>query len=338
MPDCCQFEKLVTARLKALDFRKDLANASRSALDKKCPPISAPRRADVILAEINAIPSSQHLLDYREFSVYYAFKSQAPETIFEIARLRELTYRELDEGSGQEIDTDSYDDTYTHLFIFDRAANKIVGAYRFGQTDMLVSDACGSGLYLWQMFDFSEAYKTHIFPALEMGRSFIAPEYQRRAYGLFLLWKGIGVFLIRHPRYRTLYGTVSLSLQYHPLSISLMEGVLTRNTNQVATPFDAIDNILGEPLENFLKEYDVSFSALSEMVQLIELDGKSVPVMLKQYHRVGAKFYCVGVDKNFSGTPGFLLDVYMPEGPAKNFARFFDKNEVERYQLYGGDE
>ncbi len=330
MIDFNEFKELASHRLKELNNREKTTKIHA----KKPEIIRSPQTKDIISSEITAIPQNQHLLNYREFSVYYAFKHQIPETVIEISRLREVTYRALDEGSGKEIDSDRYDENYTHLFVFDNTEKKIVGAYRLGQTDKILSGKGCSDLYLWQTYKFSKEYQSRIFPALEMGRSFIAPEYQGRAYSLFLLWKGIGVFLIRNPRYRTLYGTVSLSLQYHPLSISLIESVLVTNQHEEIKPIESFENVTGERLHRLLQQHDIDFSALSKMIQTIEPDNKSVPVMLKQYYRLGAKFHCVGIDKNFSGTPGLLLDVYMPEGPATTFSRFFDNNEVERYKEY----
>ncbi len=330
MLDVYKFNNLISERLSELN-NKEIREITQPPEQEK---IREAQKKDILTSEIRGIPKNQHLLSYQEFSVYYAFKHQIPRTVIEISRLREVTYRALGEGSGKEVDNDHYDDSYTHLFAFDNAQNKIVGAYRLGQTDKIMSENDDTGLYLWQMFNFSKEYKKRIFPALEMGRSFISPEYQRRAYSLFLLWKGIGVFLIRNPRYRTLYGTVSLSLQYHPLSISLIESALSTNRNTEVTPLEPFKNILGDALQLFLAEHKIDLTALSKAVQTIEPDNKSIPVMLRQYYRLGARFYALGIDKNFSGTPGFLLDVYMPEGPATTFSRFFDKNEVERYKKY----
>ncbi len=326
----CKFKNLLTDRLNELNREISPKKTPAPVLAK----IREPQKEAVILSEIKNIPNNQHLLNYQNFSVYYAFQYQIPNTTTEIARLREATYRALNEGSGKEIDADCYDETYTHLFVFDNTKNKIVGAYRLGQTDKIISDNGDSNLYLWQMFDFSKEYQQRIFPALEMGRSFISPEYQRRAYSLFLLWKGIGIFLIRNPRYRTLYGTVSLSRQYHPLSISLIESALTINKNKEITPRIPFKNILGKALHLFLAEHTIDINTLSKAIQTIESDNKSIPVMLKQYYRLGAHFYCTGIDKNFLSTPGLLLDVYMPDDPATNFSRFFNKNELERYKEY----
>lgn len=261
-----------------------------------------------IEAELAALPQDQRLVEYRGFSVYYAYHDQIEQSVREIGRLREATFRDLDEGSGQACDLDEFDRTYTHLFIWDPQNRKIIGAYRMGQIDRLLEANDKSNLYLSQMFDLTDAFLAGVSPGLEMGRSFLIAEHQRSLTGLALLWRGIGEFLFRHPRYHTLYGTVSISTQYCPRSIALMSRVLVgdRLTVRPKNPFRAL---LPLEVEAYIGRHGVSVSELSNLVRAIEPEGTDIPILVKQYLKIGARFHSISIDTGFGGTPGALLSV-----------------------------
>ena len=287
----------------------------------------------LMVKELASLPEEQHLLDFKSFSVYYGYQHQIPTCVQEITRLREITFRELNEGSGEACDTDHFDATYTHLFIFDHKNEEIIGAYRMGQTDLLLKDGDVSKLYLSQMFNFTPEFVNRQQPCLEMGRSFIIKAHQNSFHGLLLLWKGIGAFVCKHPRYRTLYGTVSLSKLYDPRSVALMnEVVVTERAGvEARTPFEG--NLHPEA-QVFLNKEAVTLEQLSALVQGIETDSKDIPVLLKQYHKLDAKFHCTGIDTNFNHTPGLLLSVDLPNAPEKLVKLYLGKGKEEylRYE------
>lgn len=266
--------------------------------------------------ELSLLPEKQHLLDFKSFSVYYGYQNQIPVCVQEITRLREITFRTLNEGSGEACDTDKFDSTYMHLFVFDHKNEEIIGAYRIGQTDLLQKDGDVSQLYLSQMFNFGYEFINQQQPCLEMGRSFIIEAHQNSFHGLLLLWKGIGAFVCQNPRYRTLYGTVSLSKLYDPRSVALINEIMVADSDGVTskTPFKGL---LHPEVKDFINSESVAFGELSALVTGVEKDGKDIPVLLKQYYKLGAKFHCTGIDTNFNHTPGLLLSVNLPEAPEK---------------------
>jgi hypothetical protein len=158
-----------------------------------------------------------------------------------------------------------------------------------------------------------------------MGRSFVVAGKQCSYNPLLLLFKGIGAFVCRFPRYRVLYGTVSLSCQYQPLSVLLIEQFL-------ATPSDAVrakkrfDHPVPPELTEYLAGYPRDIESLDWLVSQIEPDHKGLPVLVRQYHQLGARFYGVGIDPNFSGTPGLLLSVDLLAAPAKLLKRYLGEN------------
>ncbi|MEP7705486.1 lysophospholipid acyltransferase family protein [Paraglaciecola sp. 25GB23A] len=270
---------------------------------------------EVILQEVHALPSEQHLLDHKDLSVYFGYKQQMPNTVLEIARLRELVFRQHNEGSGEALDTDKFDDSYTHLFLMKRATGQIIGAYRMGQSDKLLAEGELDKLYLHRMFEFGPEFVNRQQPCLEMGRSFLIPEYQRSFQGLYLLWRGIGAFVCKFPHYRTLYGTVSISKLYDPRSVALIEKAMVTQTTTVR-PRACFDYQLHPEVIDFIAQNNLR-PHLTALLKGIEADGKDVPILLKHYEKLGATFHCLGIDKHFNDTPGLLLSVDLPSAPEK---------------------
>ncbi|MDC0603410.1 lysophospholipid acyltransferase family protein [Aliiglaciecola sp.] len=278
-------------------------------------PIAEETSWQVIQNELEKLPQEQHLLNHKDFDVYYGYQHQLPNTVHEIARLRELVFREHNEGSGEPIDTDHFDATYTQLFVVNEQQQKIVGAYRMGRTDELLKDGDLSKLYLAKMFKFGPQFVNQQRPCLELGRSFLIPDYQRSFQGLYLLWRGIGAFVCKYPHYRTLYGTVSLSKLYSPRGVALIKHALISDTKGVE-PFNHFDF----PLHHELIDYDNQHGLkgdLSPLLACVEQDGKDIPILAKHYQKLGAKFHCLGIDKSFNDTPGLLLSVDLPQAPEK---------------------
>lgn len=279
-------------------------------------PIMPAVDADLLVKDIGSLPQEQHLLDFKNFSVYYGYQHQIPHCVAEITRLREVVFRMHNEGSGEPCDTDKYDATYTHLFIFDHQENEIIGAYRMGQTDILLKEGDISQLYLSQMFNFTPAFINQKEPCLEMGRSFVVEKHQNSFYGLLMLLKGIGHFAGKNPQYQTLYGTVSLSKLYDPRSVALINQVMVNDTKgvQAKTPFAGE---LHPEVTQFFADKTSDIKTLSTFVQALESDGKDIPVLLKQYHKLGGNFHGMGVDTNFNNTPGLMLSVNLAKAPKK---------------------
>lgn len=294
---------------------------------KSMSPVAEKTDSTLIKTELEKLPEKQHLLNFKHYAVYYGYQTQMPNCVKEIARLRELTFRDLDEGSGEPYDTDKFDATYMHLFIYDSSNNQITGAYRIGQTDRLQKQGGLEQLYLSQMFNFNDDFINQQQPCLEMGRSFIIASEQKSYHSLLLLWKGIGAYVSQNPRYRTFYGTVSLSKQYDPRSVAIMEKTMVKPSVGV-TAKTAFLGQLHPEVTQFIAQNTIKLEGLSTIISAIEKDGKDIPVLLKQYHKLGANFHCMGIDTNFNQTPGLLLSVHLPSAPEKLLKLYLGDNKA----------
>ncbi|MGH8580449.1 MAG: lysophospholipid acyltransferase family protein, partial [Gammaproteobacteria bacterium] len=177
---------------------------------------------DALHSDLNALPPHQCLSTSGALSVWYAHSDQVPFVLQEIGRLRELTFRRVGEGTGKAADIDLFDSYYLHLFAWDRENEKLVGAYRMGLTDDIIARFGTKGLYTNTLFKLKRPALARLNPAIELGRSFVRPAYQKRFGALLLLWSGIGHFVASHPRYRFLFGPVSISNDYRLISQQLM--------------------------------------------------------------------------------------------------------------------
>ena len=269
--------------------------------------VSGVNRASTIAAEIAKLPRESCLIESGAFQVFVAEARRVPAALREIGRLRELTYWAVGEGTGRQLDLDSFDDRYLHLFSWDRQRKRIVGAYRIGQTDRIMATAGVDGLYTRTLFRYDERLITRLSPALELGRSFVRAEYQKNYTALLLLWKGIGRFVAIHPQYRVLFGPVSISCRYSDRSHCLLMAFLHQNhldsdlaqivepiTPRVVTPAPA------PYVPRSVEEAD-------RLVTEAERDGKGVPVLLRQYLKLNAKLLGFNVDPQF----GDALDALM---------------------------
>ncbi len=306
-------------------------------------PGSPPKR---FAAEIEALGSEGIMLQHRDWDVVVGRREQLPKVVEEIGRLREIAFREVGEGSGKRLDLDSYDDTYLHLFLWDRRRQEVLGAYRLGPTDEILPSRGIAGLYTHTLFEFGEPLIRQITPALELGRSFVRPEYQRHPAALMLLWKGIGRFLARHPRYRMMFGPVSISNAYQSMSrrllISFLSaaprlsglGRLIRPRNPVALAPVVDFN------ETRIRRVVADLDEVDQLVREIESGQRRVPVLLRQYLKLNAKLLGFNIDSTFCDClDGLMLvdllevdrrimDQYLGEEGAAAFMAHHRRSEI----------
>lgn len=298
--------------------------------------IIAPQAREHLAAEVAALPAEQCLTEQNGLRVFQARADQIPAVLREIGRLREITFRAIGEGTGRAIDLDTYDDYYRHLFIWNPAAGDLVGAYRLGASDEILPARGRKGLYSYSLFKYKKALIQGMGPALELGRSFVRPEYQRSPASLFLLWKGIGRFLSQNPRYRYLFGPVSISGDYRHRSHQLMVEFLRARAWDAErarlvrprTPFKAKKGSAKAPLHGAVRDIE----ALSDLIGRIEPDGKGVPVLLRQYLKLGGRVAGFNVDPDFGQVLDGLIFVDLAETEQAVLARYMGREAASDFR------
>ena len=275
--------------------------------------IAEPVSPDLMASEVERLPRETLLIEKGDMRVYCTAAKNIPETLKEIGRLREVAFREVVEGTGKSSDIDQYDNYYLHLFLWNKNTCEIVGAYRIGEVDKIVRQHGLHGIYTRSLFRYHANFLHKMGTCLEMGRSFVRPEYQKSLSALMLLWKGIGAYVAANPKYRVLFGPVSISSDYSEVSRMLMAGCLGVN-NCDKSLADLVSPTT--PLKNKKQFWTLddlkglqSVEQLSSLVQRIEKDSKGIPVLLRQYLKLRGELVGFNVDPDFNNALDGLIIV-----------------------------
>jgi putative hemolysin len=301
-------------------------------------PVVPPVPAAELAAEVAALPEDARLIVSDDLHVYVARAAAIPKVLREIGRLREVTFRDVGEGTGHEIDLDAFDATYLHLFIWSGVGQEIVGAYRLGPTDEIIAESGVSGLYTASLFKYDPKLFEAMGPALEMGRSWIRTEHQKSYTGLMLLWKGIGTFVGRHPRYATLFGPVSISADYRSLSQRMIVAFLERNRKLTGwADWVRPTNPFREtrwPGVSLSPAHLTDLEEVSRFISEIESDQKGVPILLKQYLRLDGRLLSYNVDPDFANVLDVLIVVDLRATAQKALQRYMGRENFERFRAF----
>jgi putative hemolysin len=297
----------------------------------------------LLKAEVEALPAGQRLVESGRYLIQYARAEQIPWCLQEIGRLRESTFRAAGEGTGKSSDIDLFDAYYLHLFLWDREANAIVGAYRMGLADEILARYGKRGLYTQSLFNYSSRLLETLNPAIELGRSFVRVEYQRSFSSLLLLWRGILQFVLRSPRYAVLFGPVSISNDYEPISRELMVDYLRTNNGEATLakhvkprhPFRVDRSKISREVEIAdLKDIE----QLSRVIARIEHDNKGVPILLKQYLKLGGRLLGFNADDQFSDALDGLIVVDLRASEPRVLARYMGQEGAAAFFVHHGAE
>ena len=296
---------------------------SRIMMDWK--PIAEPADSKQVRAEVEDLASSKGgpLASQGGLEVYLAGPESIPAVMHEIGRLRETCFRDVGEGTGKPLDLDNFDHHYLHLFLWDPKAGKIAGGYRMGRTDTIMAEFGSKGLVTASYFDFEEPFLDFLNPGLELGRAFVASDYQKSIYPLALLWRGVGAFLVRYPRYHKLFGCVSISDDYTRISQDLIVKYMrgSHRNEQLARwvhPQNAYPDLSEKEISHRLENIEQVSAAIADM----EPDGKGVPVLLRQYLKLNATLLEFNVDPDFNNSLDALVLVDMHKAPLKMLQRY----------------
>ncbi len=308
-------------------------------LPKRVVSVAAPTPQSALIREISSLPPDRLLSESGELAVFVAKQSEFPAVVREIGRLREIAFRKVGEGAGREIDLDRFDSYYDHLALWNRETNEIAGAYRVATApDVLARQGLG-GLYTSTLFRYSKQLLERIGPAVELGRSFIRPEYQKQYAPLLLLWKAIASYVARSPECATLFGAVSISNDYHPLSRHLLVEFL--ETHRV----EALANLVAprrayRPDERLfrrmgtLRRVPEDLDDLSALIADLECDGKGVPILMRQYLKTGGRLLCFNVDRHFSNALDALIMVDLRTAPVPLLDRYMGKTRAAAFRAW----
>jgi putative hemolysin len=331
-----QITRYLRQRTYLLSFRGkkafSLPAKVRAALPRKPQATIAPAvPLNLLLRDLRDLPPERLLTENGDCAVYAARAAEMPHLLDEVGRLREVTFRTAGEGTGKRTDLDSFDDYYWHLLLWDRRKQQLAGAYRAGNTDEIIRDHGFKGLYTHTVFRYDERLFLKIGSALELGRSFVRSEYQRQYAPLLLLWKGIARFVAARPQTPVLFGAVSISNEYNAASREMIvryfesrhDGDEFAGLIQPRTPFRAprLRQWDCRALCNALRDLDELAGPISD----VEMDGKGLPVLIRQYAKLGGKLVGFNLDRKFSDVVDALVIVDLREADPQALERYMGR-------------
>jgi hypothetical protein len=229
--------------------------------------------------------------------VYVFNNNSSPGLMHEVGRVREITFRHAGGGTGKEIDIDDFDITteepQQQLIVWDPENLEIIGGYRFyfpqkGCTDCNISKLASSAY-----FNFSDKFLTKYFPHLmELGRSFVHPDYQSRTMGrksLFALdnlWDGLGAIILDHHHLRYLFGKVTMYPHFNQKARDMIIYFLRRHfydpDHLVIVKDPANISIHEEEMKKIFKgwRYKDNYKILSSEVRKL---NENIPPLINAY-------------------------------------------------------
>ncbi len=330
--------------LKARTYALKNLKERKESESRKIETIADEIEKSIIMSELEALPTlyDQAPDKPKGFRVVIAEPDHIPQTLLEIGRLREITFRQVGEGSGKSRDLDQYDSYYTHIIVYRKETQQIAGSYRIAKIGAVLDTIGYEGLYTSNFFNY-KSLAPQLRNGIELGRSFVLPEFQR-SLALFALFNGIAQYLVQNPQYRHLIGSVSipndlpenvkyLLVEYlrinHGVEISSQVKNTTRvNFTTLLTPEEVRLLLIG--VENY-KQFEI-------LIKNLFGPKMKLPPLVEIYLGLGVRFLSFDFDKDFNTIDGFIwtdlptqpheaLKKYMGDEGARSYLDYNNKGE-----------
>jgi len=325
--DVSTYGRYIRAKTYALGSVLEVKKFFRPRINrsKRIEPIAEPILPELIQGEIEKIRSEYSLFSSDNFDVFCTPSIEIPQIMNELGRLREITFRDVGEGTNRSMDLDEYDLYYNQLFVWDNQAKHIVGAYRVGKGKEILNRYGVKGFYLQSLFRMNRRFQPTLRQSLELGRSFIVKEYQRRPLPLFLLWKGILYFLLKHAEYRYLIGPVSISNNFSQFSRGLiMRYIRAHNFDAKLSRYVRPRiryNVPGFNVdEEVILENADDLTKFDRFIKEVEPNDYTMPILLKRYLKLNGKIIGFNLDPKFNNALDGLLVLDLYDVPMETIA------------------
>ncbi|GFD75431.1 MULTISPECIES: GNAT family N-acyltransferase [Tenacibaculum] len=341
IPDFYQFLRRKTYML-ANPYEKaspKILSTHNLKIPKKAKKITSQKSPELFVKEVDALrEKGSRLLQSKNYEVFFASAKEIPNILHEIGRLREITFREVGEGTNKPIDLDRFDKYYHHLFLWDDQQNRLVGAYRMGLGKDIFKKHGINGFYIQTLFRIEPELYPMMEKTIEMGRAFIIKEYQQKPMPLFLLWKGIVHVTLRYPEHKYLMGGVSISNQFSEFSKSLMIEFMKSHyydpyVAQYIRPKKEFKVKLKDADKDFVFDAtEADMQKFDKIIDELEPGELRIPVLIKKYVKQNARLVAFNVDPKFNNAIDGLMYIKVadiPESTVKPVMEEFQE-ELER--------
>lgn len=305
-------------------------------IPKKAKKITSQKAPDLFEKEVDELrDKGNRLLQSKNYEVFFANAKEIPNILHEIGRLREITFRDVGEGTNKAIDLDKFDKYYHHLFLWDNVQKELVGAYRMGLgKDIFKKDGI-NGFYIHSLFRIEPELYSMMESSIELGRAFVSKKYQQKPMPLFLLWKGIVHVTLRYPEYKYLMGGVSISNQFSEFSKSLMIEFMK---SHYYDPYVAQYIYPKKEFKVSLKDADKDFvfdatkadmQKFDKIIDEIEPGALRMPVLIKKYVKQNARLVAFNVDPKFNNAVDGLMYIKVADIPDSTVKPVMEEFQAE---------
>lgn len=339
LSDFSEFLRRKTYMLsKTFEDKPKILDNLQSQLKVPKPPkrIVTPIDPKVMIAEVETLKVKDcKLLTSKNYEVYLAAANDIPNILREIGRLREITFREVGEGTNEAIDLDKFDTYYHHMFLWDNDKKVLAGAYRMGLGSEIFERYGIDGFYLQDLFRFEPELYKMMSQSLELGRAFIIKEYQQKPMPLFLLWKGIVHTTLRHPEHKFLIGGVSISNQFSNFSKSLMIEFMKSHyydpyVAQYVHPKKEFKVKLKDADKDFVFDAtEADLNKFDKIIDEVEPGALRLPVLLKKYIKQNCKLIGFNVDPLFNNAVDGLMYIKIADLPESTVRPVMEEFQAE---------
>ncbi len=308
-------------------------------------PIIAPISLELLKAELTP---EKKLRDTNKGGneIYITNHHDSPNVMMEIGRLREEAFREAGGSSGLSMDIDEFDTMetpYQQLIVWDPDAEKIIGGYRFILgTDIKLEENGQPLLATSHMFHFSQKFiNEYLRHTIELGRSFIAPEYQSRNAGtkaifaLDNLWDGLGVLAIENPGMKYFFGKMTMYPDYNRVARDLIQHFLFKHFGDKDKLVTPIDPIVIETDKSYMDELLTEKEFKSDYVLLnaeVRKRGVNIPPLVNAYMNLSPtmKMFGGGINHEFSEVEETCIMITLDEIYKEKIERHIDSYIKEK--------
>lgn len=311
-------------------------------------PIIEPVDPALVHQEIHSLTPDHILFEIGDYRLYMAMASEIPNTVRDIARMREEIFRAIGEGTGKSMDTDEFDNYYHHLIIWHLQNDDFVGAERVGIGHELV-DAHGiQGFYSSSEFNYQPESKELLSTCMEIGRTFISRNYQREILPMKLFFSSISVIAMRYPKIKYLLGPVTISDAMPDYYKSLIYYFISKNFQYPEpekfsippVPFKP-DYLVTDP-EALLAHCGDNIDEFDKLLVSISDGVYRLPVLMKRYFKYSAKSVCFNVDPLFNNCLDSLILLRLQDYPKDTLDNLLkavpeEMHDKIREALYGSE-
>ena len=314
-------------------------------------PIIAPISVDILKAELTPAKKLRNT-NKSNNEIYVINHHDSPNVMKEIGRLREEAFRNSGGGSGLSMDIDEFDtmeNPYQQLIVWDPEAEKILGGYRYILGRDIKLDEKGQPLLATaHMFHFSKKFVKKYLPyTIELGRSFVTPEYQsskagaKALYALDNLWDGLGALAIEYPNMKYFFGKMTMYPEYNRQARDLIQFFLMKHFGdkknlvkpfeplKIETPVSYMESILTE--DGFKEDYKLLNGEVRRL-------GVNIPPLVNSYMSLSPtmKVFGGGINHEFSEAEETCIMISFDEiydSKVDRHINSFFKEKVEKIRM-----